>query len=167
MQLSAYGITSQLLPGWEGRITRRTAPVAAVAADAGPSTRARGTHGEVPNPVVHLANFALPENRGDYGSGAVDLMGAGNLFVCLFEFGPESVGQPLFARQGIPTGLEPRQFNPNALQRALPGQAGTQQWFTEAGRPFCLYVVLGRQADAARLVPQANNALAATRIDPV
>lgn len=164
MELSAYGITTQLLPGFEGRITKRTQPAGNAVGPSG--NRARGTSGEVPNPVVHLANFALPENRGDYGSGAVDLMGAGNLFLCLFEFGPESVGQALFARQGVPTDLSPQQFNANSLQRAIPGQAGTQAWFTEAGRAFCLYAVLGRRGDAAALAPVANLAMAATTIAP-
>lgn len=164
MELSAYGITTQLLPGFEGRITKRTQPAGNAVGPSG--NRARGTSGEVPNPVVHLANFALPENRGDYGSGAVDLMGAGHLFLCLFEYGPASVGQPLFARQGIPTNLAARQFSANGLQRAVPGQAGTQSWFTESGRPFCLYVVLGRRQDAPSLAPVANRALIATRIEP-
>ncbi len=164
MQLSGYGITTQLLPGFEGRITKRATPGAGAVGS--PANRTRGTLGEVPNPVVHLANFALPEDRGDYGSGAVDLMGRGNLFLCLFEFGPESVGQPLFARQGVPTDLTPRQFSPKALQRTLPGQAGTQVWFTESNRAFCLYVVLGRQDDARSLAPVANQAMANTAIAP-
>lgn len=164
MQLSAYGISTDLLAGFEGRISKRTEP--AVAASGAPAARAKGTFGEVPNPVVHLANFALPEQRGDFGSGAVDLMGAGHLFLCLFEYGPASVGQPLFARQGIPTNLAAQQFSANGLQRAVPGQAGTQSWFTESGRAFCLYVVLGRRQDAPSLAPVANRALIATRIEP-
>lgn len=164
MQLSAYGISTDLLPGWEGRITKRAEP--AVAASGAPTARAKGTFGEVPNPVVHLANFALPEQRGDFGSGAVELMGIGHLFLCLFEYGTASVGQPLFARRGIPTDLVPSQFSANGLQRALPGQAGTQAWFTQSGRAFCLYAVIGRRQDAPSLVPVANLALTATTIEP-
>jgi hypothetical protein len=57
-------------------------------------------------------------------------------------------------------------FSPQALQRSLPGQAGCQVFFTEAGRAFCCYAVLGRQAAAARVLPQANATLSATRISP-
>lgn len=158
MRLSAYGITTDLPPGWEGRITRRTRPVRT-----GGRSSSIGTEGEVPAPVVHLANFALPEQRGDFGSGAVDLMGSGDVFITLFEYGPESVGRALFARRGIPV-LAPKMFEPSALQRTIRGQAGCQRFFTEAGRPFCAYVVLGRHAEATTLVPAANTTLRATRI---
>ena len=172
MRLSAHGITTDLPAGWEGRITRRRRPTM-VAASPTPdeaATRAApagpvGAPGEVPGPVVHLANFALPEDRGDFGSGAVDLMRSGQVFVTLFEYGPESVGQALFTHQGIPT-LRPRMFSPTSLQRTISGQAGCQRFFTEANRAFCLYVVLGRHAEAASLVKKANTVLAATTIQP-
>lgn len=158
MKLEAHGITTELPPGWEGRITLRKAPDG--------TQRSIGNAGEIPNPVVHLANFPLPEQRGDYGSGAVDVMTDTDVLVVLFEFGPESVGTPLFRRRGIPTRLTPNMFSPQALQRAIPGQAGCQVFFTEAGRAFCCYTVLGRQAAAARVLPQANATLSATRIRP-
>lgn len=112
---------------------------------------------------MHLANFPLPEQRGDFGSGAVDIMGSGHVFVCLFEHGAASARQPLFASTGIPR-LAPAMFRADGLQRAIRGQAGAQRWFNEAGRAFCLYVVLGAQRESARLVPLANRVLAATRI---
>lgn len=160
MKLSAHGITTDLPAGWEGRITRRVTPAIHAAADG-----RRGHPGEATFPVVHLANFALPEQRGDFGSGAVDVMGPGHVLVTLFEYGPESVGQALFASHGVPT-LRPSMFSPSALQRTLADQAGCQRWFTEAGRAFCAYVVLGRHAEAASLVPSANTVLRATRISP-
>jgi hypothetical protein len=117
-------------------------------------------------PVVHLANFGLPETRGDFGAGAVELMGPQNLLVVLFEYGEESLGMPLFAQQGLPRVLTPELFGPNQLQRGIEGQAGYQVFFTEGDRPFCLYVVLGAQTMARRLVPQANQVLTATTITP-
>jgi hypothetical protein len=172
VRLSAHGITTDLPAGWEGRITRRRRPTPVVASGPaepdGAATRAAGPVGspeEVPGPVVHLANFALPEDRGDFGSGAVDRMGSGHLFVTLFEYGPESVGKALFAHQGIPA-LRSRMFSSAALQRTIAGQAGCQRWFTAAGRAFCLYVVLGRVGEASALVPKANTVLRATAIDP-
>ena len=169
MRLSAHGITTDLPAGWEGRITRRRrqAPAATTSGPATAASRADaiGSPDEVPEPVVHLANFALPEDRGDFGSGAVDLMQSGDVFVSLFEYGPESVGQALFASEGIPT-LRPRMFAASALQKTISGQAGCQRFFTHNGRAFCLYVVLGKQAEAATLVPTTNGVLRATRIDP-
>jgi hypothetical protein len=167
MKLQAHGIETDLPPGWEGRIALRTPP----GGGAGASTRSAeptptGTAGEVPNPVVHLANFPLPEQRGDFGSGAVDLMTVENVMVVLFEYGPESVGTALFKRKGIPTQLTPAMFSPSALQRTLPGQAGCQVFFTVENRAFCCYTVLGRQSAANRVLPQANATLAGTRIAP-
>jgi hypothetical protein len=52
-----------------------------------------------------------------------------------------------------------RDFAPNALQRRLPGQLGCQRFFTDRGRPFCLYVVLGSRGQAATLVDEVHTAL--------
>jgi hypothetical protein len=158
MKLEAHGISTDLLPGWEGRIALRAVPT-------GP-TRAIGHPDERPNPIVHLANFPLPEQRGDFGSGAVDLMTADDVLVVLFEYGPECVGTELFRRRGLPARLTPSMFSSSALQRTLPGQAGCQVFFTAADRAFCCYTVLGRQSAATRVLPQANATLAATRIRP-
>jgi hypothetical protein len=168
VRLSAHGITTELPAGWEGRITRRRRPAATLPSGGSQPTARAGAVGspdEVPEPVVHLANFALPENRGDFGSGAVDLMASGHVFVTLFEYGPESVGQALFSHQGVPR-LRPRMFAASALQKTISGQAGCQRFFTHEGRAFCLYVVLGRQNEATALVPKANTVLRATTIEP-
>ena len=91
-------------------------------------------------------------------------MGTGNLFVCSFEYGPESVGTALFAPQGMPRALKPSQFSGRALQRIIPRQAGFQHFFTEGNRAFCLFVVLGALANASALVPSANHVLTATTL---
>ena len=158
MRIQAHGIESDLPEGWEARISLRPTPTG--------SDTAIGNKGEIPNPTVHLANFALPEQRGDFGSGAVDVMGADNVLLVLFEYGPEAVGTALFERKGLPTELTPNMFSSSALQRTLPGQAGCQIFFTEGNRAFCLYAVLGQQSSAARVLPGANAALAGTRIAP-
>ena len=95
MRLSGHGITTDLPAGWEGRITKRVTPTG--------RADGRGTLGEVPGPVVHLANFALPEQRGDFGSGAVDLMGSGHVLLTLFEYGPDSGGRALTIGDGAGT----------------------------------------------------------------
>jgi hypothetical protein len=180
--LSGWGISTELPQGWEGRISLRATPTGtthAEAAGAAPAARrtirslavtaapgSQGWPGEVPNPVVHLANFALPPGRGDFGSGATDRMTEANALIVLFEYGPESVGQPLFASKGIPCSLHPNHFRSNALQRQIPGQIGFQHFFTEAGRAFTLFVVLGSTRHAHALTTACNRTLTATRIDP-
>jgi hypothetical protein len=161
MRLQAHGIRTDLPPGWEGRITVRSRPTGAAA-----TNRSNGDAGEVTHPVVHLANFALPEDRGDFGSGAVDLMRDQHVLLVLLEYGPECAGTPLFRRKGLPRRLTPNMFSPSALQRTLPGQAGCQIFFTEGHRAFCCYAVLGKQSAAARVLPHANAALAGTTIGP-
>jgi hypothetical protein len=178
--LSGWGISTELPEGWEGRISLRVTPTGTTHDEASaeaPSTRrtlralagssapgAVGWPGEIPNPVVHLANFALPPGRGDFGSGATDRMTEANALIVLFEYGPESVGQPLFASQGLPRTLRPHHFRSNALQRQIPGQVGFQHFFTEAGRAFTLFVVLGSTRHAPTLTASCNRTLANTRI---
>jgi hypothetical protein len=47
-------------------------------------------------------------------------------------------------------------FRPYLLRRGLSGQSGTQWFFTESGRPFTLYVVLGSHALRSQLIPRVN-----------
>jgi hypothetical protein len=161
LELSAYGITAELPPGWEGRIERRAEP-----APEARSLDGVALTGERTYPIAHLANFPLPPDRGDFGSGAVELMGDGNVFVCLFEYGPESVGTALFARQGMPRTLSPSLFTADQLQRTIRGQAGHQTFFTEGGRAFTLFVVLGNRGRSADLVPLVDEMLAGLTIEP-
>jgi hypothetical protein len=142
-RLSAHGLSAEVGGGWDGEIYLRTPEVSAPTASSTPSRSNVAGSTTIAYPVLQLANFALPSQRGDFGGGAVELMGAHNLFVSLFEYGPESVGAALFAPQGTPWPLSADPFGPNRLQRPLPGQGGAQWFFTQAGRPFCLYVVLG------------------------
>ena len=152
-RLHAHGLSAEVGGGWEGEIYLRAPEPASTlpAMPAGPSGGLAGPSqpggGRVPlaatYPVLQLANFSLPGHRGDFGGGAVELMGAHHIFVSLFEYGHESVGSALFATQRVPWPVAPDAFGPNRLQRPLPGQAGAQWFFTSAGRPFCLYVVLG------------------------
>jgi hypothetical protein len=147
--LRAHGIEAQLPTGFEGRIFIRPA-----------------IGGEVPYPVANFATFALPPDLGDFGSGAVNLMGASDVFATLFEYGPESVGQPLFARVGMPRALSGDDFRPYVLRRGLTGQSGSQWFFTEAGRPFTLYVVLGSHVRRNLLVPRVNDLIGTLSVAP-
>ena len=153
--LSGYGISLDLPVGWEARITmREPEPVGgAYARAAAPTTGA----------LVHAANFGLPEARGDFGAGAVELMRATDLLVILFEYDRASASTPLFAARGVPR-VRAQDFSPVALQRVLEGQGGVQKFFNEAGRALCLYVVLGSFARRVRTVPLVNDVLAGVTI---
>ena len=100
--LRAHGIEARLPNAFEGRIFIR--PRVA---------------NEVPFPVAHFATFALPGQVADFGGGAVTLMGPNDVFAVLFEYGPESIGTRLFARQGMPRVLSVDDFRPNLLRRGL------------------------------------------------
>ncbi len=113
--------------------------------------------------MVHVANFPLPPDVADYGGGAVEIMTNRDLLVVLCEFGPSSVGQALFAAPGMPH-LTPDDFGTQSMQRVIEGQGGAQKFFTEAGRPFCLYVVLGSYARRSRTVPLVNDVIDAITI---
>src|SRR3954469_16385907 len=119
MKLARHGLGVELPRGWDGRIYRRAAT------QEGSTTRG----------VMHAANFALPERREDYGGGAVEVMRAGDVMLMLLEFDPEAASTPLFAHEGLRR-LSPSAFAPNRLQRILPGQAGAQFFFSEAGRAW-------------------------------
>jgi hypothetical protein len=142
MRLAAHQLTVGVHPGWEARIYKRR-----------PEQTGDRTH-----PVIHLANFPLPEERGDFGTEVTDRMSGGDVFVVLFEYGPESAGAALFANDGVPR-LQARHFSPARLQRTLPGQVGAQLFFTESGRPFCLYAVVADRRRLRDAVPAVNAAL--------
>ncbi len=151
--LRAYGIEAPLPAGFEGRIFVRP-----VAGD------------EVSRPVAQFSTFAIPGEVGevgDFGGGAVTLMGVVDIFATLFEYGPESIGTRLFERSGMPRALSTSDFRPYVLRRGLGGQSGTQWFFTENGRPFTLYVVLGSHSRREVLVPRVNHLLSDLAIGPV
>jgi hypothetical protein len=147
--IRAHGIAARLPTGFEGRIFIRPATVGRT------------------YPVAHFGTFPIPDDAGDFGSGAVNLMTATDVFATLFEYGPDSVGTTLFAHQGRPSALSLAHFSPSILRRGLPGQSGTQWFFTEGGRPFSFYAVLGSHAQRRLLVPRVNALLSALSISPV
>jgi hypothetical protein len=152
--IAAHGLTARPPTGWDGEIYQR-APWAPPALPGG-----RFAQSETPTPILHLANFPLPPTRGDYGGGAVELMGRGGIFISILEHPPEEGSSALFAGKGIPWPLSASDFSPSTMQRTIAGQAGHQSFFTHAGRAFCLYVVLGSYNTRAILVPEVNKALA-------
>ena len=146
--LSGYGIAVDVPAGWDARI---------YGCGDGASCRA----------ALHAATFPLPEKRGDFGSGAVEIMGRGDVLVVLLEYDRTRTEPPLFASQGVPAAIDPGTFSPSALQRALPNQAGAQAFFTAEGRAFCLYAVLGNSRDREGLAALANQVIGAIRVEVV
>jgi hypothetical protein len=157
--LTGFDITVELPAGWDGRVTRRgDGRPQAVVGPGGVTGLSIADH-----PVVHLANFALPEQRGDFGSGVVELMGPTDVFAVLFEYGPTAVGTPLFASVGVPL-LDPSRFSPDTMQRRIEGQAGFQAFFQETRRAFTLYAVIGSYPARRVLVAQLDAVVRTVRI---
>lgn len=150
--IGSHGLSVNVPKGWDGAITTAepTPP------SAGFST---GHDRGLTFPVMHLANFALPSRRGDYGSGAVEIMRSGAVLICVLEFDPGEATSALFAGNPIPRRLRARDFSPDTMQRTVSGMSGTQFFGVEAGRALCLYVVLGSHARRGVLVAEINKVL--------
>ena len=161
-ELAAHGIGVTLPTGWEGRVFRRpsSGEVAATGADGPPAPAGETTHA-----VLHVSTIALPPGVGDFASGAVDKLGLDDALIVLFEYDPASIDQPLFKAEGLPKRLAEGDFSPNVLQRNLKGQAGVQRFFHDAGRTFCLYVVLGAYVNRRKVLPAVNQVLATLTVD--
>lgn len=149
-RLSRSGVAVEVPSGWEGDIS-------------GGGFQLLSDDSREPT-VLHVGSFPLPAERGSFGTGAVELMRNDDIFMALFEYGPESIGSPLFANNGAPQSVSSNDFDREALQHGVPGQSGLQYFFTERNRAFCLYVVLGSHVDRADLLPRVNAVLATLEI---
>lgn len=132
MRLVAAGLTLDLPPGWEARIRRQT-----------PSQPGRPG-----NVLLHASTVPLPESRGDFGSGVVELLGPDDAFVAILEYDRRDAEAVLFAGSRVPV-PKPSDFSPAVLQRTRAGNTGGQWFFSRAGRAFCLHAVLGSHARRA------------------
>jgi hypothetical protein len=164
--LGAHGVDVSLPAGWEGRLFRR--PLAGEVASADASIHGEpAAPQETTNAVLHASTIAIPADVGDFASGAVDKLGADDIFIVLFEYDAVSVDTPLFKSAGLPRTLAADDFSPNVMQRAVRGQAGVQRFFHDQGRAFCLYVVIGSFARRRDLVKRVNAVLATVTIAPL
>jgi len=150
-RLTDGGISVELPRGWEGQIRAAGQGRRAAGHEPAAAASSETAHGR----VLHAATFGLPAERGDYGSGAVELMGGSDVLVCLLEHEPEAAGTALFRRRGVPR-LHATMFSPQTMQRTLPGMAGAQHFFQVDGRAFCLYVVVGSYRTRNPLVRAAD-----------
>ena len=147
MRLEHAGVVVDLPPGWEARA--RTQP---------PSEP-----GQPGNVLLHAATVPLPPQRGDFGSGVVELLGPDDVFVSLFEYDGRDAEQALFASSGLPV-PRPSDFSPAVLQRTQLGHSGAQWFFTVDGRPFCLHAVLGSHSRRAPGAAKVAALLARTSV---
>jgi len=147
-KLTRSGLEIDLPDGWDGRIYRRQVDDDAVTRRA-----------------LHAANFALPPNLGDYAVGAIERMGSGDVLVVLLEFDPDQGGEGLFANEGLPAAMAAGDFSPSAMPRAMPGRTAAQWFFSQGGRAFCLYVVLGSHGERGALLPIVSAVVGTLKID--
>ena len=112
-----------------------------------------------------MANFGLPPERGDFGSGAVEVMGSGAVFVALLEHPPAEAATALFVgHHRALAARPPTTSRPTACSGPTRARAACSASSSPRGRPFCLYVVIGSHRQRAVLVREANRALAAVAI---
>lgn len=164
MLIDGGDVAVELPSGWDGRVSRRERTDLPVG-NAG--LELLGAPRREHLVTVHAANFSLPGNDGDFGTGATSKMPREGVFTTLIEFQPGGGLEPgvgIYAPQGVPGPLSASDFRPDSMLRALPGQAGVQRFFTVAGRPFCMYAVIGSHRRASALVPQVNFLLGGVRI---
>jgi hypothetical protein len=147
-RLAAHGISIELPPRWSGRVFRREDGAA----------------------TLHAGDFQLALGDGEFGEASTGSMPAGASFIALTEYLPGgglAPGRGLFASRRIPRRLDPSAFSPSRLAHPRPGQVGMQHFFTGAGRPFCLYVVLaGSRVQRRRQLATLEHLLKALRITP-
>ena len=132
MILEAHGLRIELPRSWSGRVFKR--PVGGV--------------------TLHAGDFQLPLDDGEFGDQSTEQMPHGCSFLGLTEYLPGAGLEPgtgLFASRRIPRALDPTSFSARGMAHPRPGQLGRQEFFTDAGRPFCLYVVVsGARAERRR-----------------
>ncbi|GMQ94832.1 MAG: hypothetical protein BMS9Abin12_2342 [Acidimicrobiia bacterium] len=152
-EVRAAGISIDLRPGWEADIRSR-------------QTAGFGQDDEESPTIMHVANFQLPPDRGDYGGILLTRMGQIDVFISLIDFGPLSDDQQLFSYEGVPLPLTSEDFDPDTITRAIPNRSAAQLFFQAEGRGFSLYIVVGSHRDRAELIPAINEALSSIRFEP-
>jgi hypothetical protein len=146
MSLEAHGLRIRLPRGWSGRIFSRSGDVA----------------------TMHVASYPLPLHDGEFGDRSTARMPSGASFFALTEYRPGAglePGEGLFAPSRVPRRLDPTGFSVAGLAHPRHDQAGMQHFFTVAGRPFCLYVVLaGPRSGRRRQLAAVDHVLSSLHI---
>lgn len=145
MRVTGHGRSIDVPSGWEARIFRRTGAA----------------------PVLHIATFVLRDDDGDFGAAATGRMGPDDVFTALFEY---QVDEQLRPGRGLFSAARPSppradDFGVTQLQVTRRGQLGWQRFFTDAGRPCCLYAVIQpARKHADLLVKELARVLATLRL---
>jgi hypothetical protein len=153
-RIAAHGIIADPPRGWDAVIYRRPPQ------EHGAVGQALHAPPETPLPILHMGNFALPPERGDYGGDVVPHMRPGGVFVSILEHDPADAASRLFAGRSAPWPLRSDDVHPSALPRRFDGGAGHQAFFVAGGRPYCLFVAISGYGRRVRLVGEVNQALA-------
>jgi len=144
--LEAHGVRIELPRGWSGRLFKRPGGGA----------------------TLHAGDFELSLDDGEFGDQSTAVMPPGATFLALIEYRPGAGLEPgtgLFASHRVPATLDPTSFSPRGMAHPRPGQVGRQEFFTTAGRPFCLYVVAsGARAERRRQLATLRVVLRSLRI---
>ena len=167
MSVAAYGVEVRVPAGWDARIYARPLARASALPAISPFARHPEAHGG--SATLHAATFPLPARDGEFGTAATDSMPRSGAFLALVEYERGAGLEPgvgLFAPTGPPRALSAGDFAPETMLRPRPGQVGAQRFFTTAGRPFCLYAVLGSAAHGAAIAA-LNRLLGSIRIAPL
>jgi hypothetical protein len=149
-RLSSHGIAITVPKGWEGRI---------FVPDLDPPA--------INLPILHLTDTVLTTERSSYAPELAARAGGTGILVALLEFDNTLADVGLYEPQGLRLPLTRERFHPKALQFPSRVQEGHQWFFSEGGRAFCLYVVLGTGRGVDRRLAEANRALASLDIRPL
>jgi hypothetical protein len=142
MNLSALGLSVELPRGWEGRILVLTSE--------------DGTR----YPNLHAGNFGLKPEGSTFGQFSIERMDRDKALVVVVEYGPGSVGTPLFNSGRWPPTLAPNDLNPANFPGPRPeGLAANQNFVTAKDRAFCIYTVMGFVHGAAPRIEEVNAVL--------
>ena len=117
MRLEHAGVVVDLPPGWEARA--RTQPPS--------EPGARG------NLLLHAATVPLPAQRGDFGSGVVELLGPDDVFVSLFEYDETGRREGAVRRDAACRCRARRTSRPPSCSAPQLGHSGAQWFFTVVG----------------------------------
>jgi hypothetical protein len=159
--LTGQALSVVLPDGWDGRIYLNDYDLTDV---------------DFPNPVMHISTFSLPlrDGVGDYGMGAIELMGPTDAFIALVEFNQNLATEALFqVNTGMPRPIDSEVLAGHQMQAPISGFGGVQFFFNEPnpttgqlGRAFSLYVVVGDITQAAATALRFNPVLATVVIRP-
>ena len=143
MPLEASGLRIELPAGWHGQLVSRSPHL----------------------PTLQAASFPLDRDDEELGPRSRAAMSVGDCFLALIEYLPGSgleAGRVPFHETGIELPLDPGWFSPE-----VEGRAVLERNFTQAGRAFCLHVVIaGGRMDRRQRLPLLDRILGSLVVEP-